>query len=158
MTSANYPHTAPPLLLDAMLGTLARRLRWLGYDAEYRADLPDEEMIRLAQENGRLLVTCDHALAQRCKALHLTATNLQTQVQQVIAAIGPANHPPRCTVCNGELVEISPQEASALVPPYVAQTQKHFVRCRRCGRVYWQGTHWPGLQRWRDESEGAGKA
>ena len=26
---------APALLVDAMLGNLARRLRWLGYDTEY---------------------------------------------------------------------------------------------------------------------------
>jgi len=56
---------APPLLIDAMLGTLARRLRWLGYDAEYRSDLPDDEMIRIAKEQGRLLVTRDRELAGR---------------------------------------------------------------------------------------------
>ncbi len=142
---------APALLIDAMLGTLARRLRWLGYDAEYRKDLPDQAMIRIAREENRLLVTRDKELAGRrgVRALYIPATELTEQVQQVIAAVGPSLHPPRCTVCNGELIAISSAEARPLVPPYVAQTQTEFVRCRRCGRVYWPGSHWPGLQRWR---------
>ena len=142
---------APALLIDAMLGTLARRLRWLGYDAEYRKDLPDQAMIHIAREENRLLVTRDKALAGRrgVRALYIPATELTEQVQQVIAAVGPSLHPPRCTVCNGELIAISSAEATPLVPPYVAQTQTEFVRCRRCGRVYWPGSHWPGLQRWR---------
>jgi uncharacterized protein with PIN domain len=143
---------APRLLIDAMLGDLARRLRWLGYDAEYRNDLPDEEMIRIAREDQRLLVTRDRELAGRrgVRALYLAATDLDEQVRQVVEAVGPALHPSRCTVCNGELVSIPPEEAAALVPPYVAQTQTEFMRCKRCGRVYWPGSHWPGLQRWRD--------
>ncbi len=143
---------APRLLIDAMLGDLARRLRWLGYDADYRNDLPDEEMIRIARETNRLLVTRDRELAgrRRVRALYLAATDIDEQVRQVVEAVGPSLHPPRCTVCNGELVPISPEEAAALVPPYVAQTQNDFVRCTDCGRVYWPGSHWSGLQRWRD--------
>ena len=142
---------APKLLVDAMLGSLARRLRWLGYDAAYRNDLPDKEMIRIAREEDRLLVTRDRELAGRrgVKALYIAATTVEDQVRAVAEAIGPSLHPPRCTVCNGELVSISMEEARPQVPPYVAQTQTEFVRCNRCGRVYWPGTHWPGLQRWR---------
>ena len=148
---------APRLLIDAMLGDLARRLRWLGYDADYRNDLPDETMIRIAREADRLLVTRDRELAGRrgVRALYIRATELEEQVRQVAEAVGPSLHPPRCTVCNGELVAISVEEAAKLVPPYVARTQTEFVRCTGCGRVYWPGTHWPGLQRWRQALSGA---
>ncbi|NOZ50906.1 MAG: hypothetical protein GXP37_12825 [Chloroflexi bacterium] len=141
----------PALLVDAMLGTLARRLRWLGYDAEYRADLPDDVMMRLARSSGRLLVTRDRDLARRCRhhCLYVAATELSAQLQAVMEALGPSGQPRRCTVCNGELETITPAQAAALVPPYVAQTQTRFGRCRRCRRLYWRGTHWPGLQRWR---------
>ncbi len=141
---------APKLLVDAMLGSLARRLRWLGYDAAYRNDLPDEVMIRIAREENRLLVTRDRQLAGRrgVRALYIAAADLDSQVREVVEALGPSLHPPRCTVCNGELIPISVEEATPLVPPYVAQTQTDFARCAQCGRVYWPGTHWPGLQRW----------
>ena len=143
---------APKLLVDAMLGSLARRLRWLGYDAAYRNNLPDDEMIRIAQAEGRLLVTRDRALAGRrgVRALFVSAPSVEDQVHEVVEAIGPSLHPPRCTVCNGELIPLTVEEAAPLVPPYVAQTQTEFVRCAQCGRVYWPGTHWPGLQRWRE--------
>lgn len=143
---------APKLLVDAMLGSLARRLRWLGYDAEYRRDLPDEEMIRIAQAEDRLLVTRDRALAGRrgVRALLIHGLQVEDQVAEVVEALGPSLHPPRCTVCNGELVAITVEEARPLVPPYVAETQQTFMRCQRCGRVYWPGTHWPGLKRWEE--------
>ena len=69
---------APALLIDAMFGDLSRRLRWLGYDAEYRNDLPDEEMMRIARDEERLLVTRDRALAGRrgVQALYVAATDL----------------------------------------------------------------------------------
>ena len=142
---------APRLLIDAMLGDLARRLRWLGYDAEYRNDLPDDEMIRIARAEDRLLVTRDRELARRrgVRALYLSTTDLDEQVRQVTTDVGPSLHPPRCIVCNGELVAMTVEEATPLVPPYVAQTQTEFMRCTRCGRVYWPGTHLRGLKRWR---------
>lgn len=146
---------APALLIDAMLGSLSRRLRWLGYDAEYRNDLPDEEMMRIAQEEGRLLVTRDRALAGRrgVRALFVAATDLDAQVQTVVAALGPSPGPTRCTVCNGALEPLSPDQAAPLVPPYVARTQTNFMRCTRCQRVYWPGTHWRGLQGWSDHQK-----
>lgn len=146
---------APPLLIDAMLGTLARRLRWLGYDAEYRRDLPDDEMMRIAQQEGRVLVTRDRNLAGRrawagsLGSFYLASDDLEEQVKAIAAVFGPPSGPSRCTVCNGDLLSLDPAEAASLVPAYVAATQTQFVRCQRCGRVYWPGTHWSGLQNWR---------
>lgn len=144
---------APRLLVDAMLGNLARRLRWLGYDTAFLRDFPDEAMMRIAGEEDRLLVTRDRALAGRrgVRALYVSAQNVADQVHEVTEAIGPSFHPPRCTVCNGVLVAISVEEATSLVPAYVAQTQTRFMRCTQCGRVYWPGSHWPGLQQWRED-------
>jgi uncharacterized protein with PIN domain len=141
---------APALLVDAMLGNLSRRLRWLGYDAEYRNDLPDEEMMRIARDQKRLLITRDRALAGRrgVQALYVAATDLDEQIQAVVDALGPSPGPARCTVCNGGLEPLSPEQAAPLVPPYVARTQTDFRRCTRCQRVYWPGTHWQGLQAW----------
>ncbi len=134
-----------------MLGTLARRLRWLGYDAEYRRDLPDETMMQIARDEDRLLVTRDRSMAGRrgLRSLYLPSAELGEQIEAVQAAIGLPPGPPRCTVCNGDLEPLGHAEASMLVPPYVAATQTEFARCLRCHRVYWPGTHWPGLQSWR---------
>jgi hypothetical protein len=48
--------------------------------------------------------------------------------------------------CNVPLAEIPPEEAAEHVPPYVARTQEEFRRCPKCGKVYWPGSHWEGIQ------------
>ena len=48
----------------------------------------------------------------------------------------------RCAECNIVLESVSKENVREQVPPYVFQTQTRFLRCRRCGKVYWRGTHW----------------
>lgn len=140
---------APRLLADAMLGKLARWLRILGYDTLY---MPDDD-VRIAQRaraEGRIVLTRDHGLAQRrgLRTLLIDAQDLETQVAEVIAALGrPADAAPRCMLCNGKLRRIPVEVARSFVPAYVAQTQTLFHRCAECGKIYWQGTHWQGIER-----------
>ncbi len=53
---------------------------------------------------------------------------------------------PRCMECNGILEPLTWEAAAAVVPPYVAQTQREFHQCSECGRIYWKGTHWDGIK------------
>ncbi|MCI4369560.1 MAG: Mut7-C RNAse domain-containing protein, partial [Thermoplasmata archaeon] len=52
-------------LADEMLGRLARYLRFLGGDVRYARDVSDDEILRLAQDDGRTLLTRDRQLAAR---------------------------------------------------------------------------------------------
>lgn len=138
----------PRLLVDAMLGSLAKRLRWLGYDTVYWRDGSDETLMAQAQAEGRLIVTRDHALARRrgVAALLVESESLPEQLAEVRAALPvPAQPFTRCGECNGLLEMLDRETARMLVPPYVWQTQEAFWRCPDCGRVYWKGTHWPSL-------------
>jgi uncharacterized protein with PIN domain len=141
---------APRLLVDAMLGRLARWLRLMGYDAAYWRDGSDEALIAAAQAEDRLIVTRDHALAGRrgVRALLIAAEGLDEQIAEARLALGGAPVPfTRCSACGGELTDLPSEAAHDLVPLYVWQTQTQFSRCVLCGRVYWRGTHWPALQR-----------
>jgi len=141
---------APRLLVDAMLGRLARWLRLMGYDAAYWRDGSDEALIAAARAEDRLIVTRDHMLAGRrgVRAVLIAAESLDEQIAEARAALGGAPAPfSRCSACGGELADLPHAAAHDLVPPYVWQTQRQFSRCILCGRVYWQGTHWPALQR-----------
>jgi len=150
----------PALLVDAMLGTLARWLRLAGYDAEFWREGSDEQLIAAAQAQGRLILTKDHPLAGRrgVRALLISADDLDEQIaeaRRALAALGPAPEPwTRCGHCNGILVDLARTDAEHLVPPYVWHTQTTFRRCARCGRVYWRGTHWPAVERRLDRDEG----
>lgn len=149
---------APKLLVDAMLGRLAKWLRLLGYDAEYWRDGSDEALIARAQAEGRLIITRDHGLAGRrgVQALLVHAEGLDGQIAEVREALGDTARPfTRCPECNGSLVPLSRADAQDLVPPYVWHTQHEFRRCTGCGRVYWKGTHWPALQNRLASEEGS---
>jgi uncharacterized protein len=143
---------APSLLIDAMLGKLARWLRLAGYDAEFWREGSDEQLMAAAREQGRLILTKDRALAGRrgVRAVLLQADDLDAQIREARTSLeqrGPAPEPfTRCAECNGILAELSHADAEPLVPPYVWHTQHEFRRCSRCGRVYWKGTHWPAVQ------------
>ncbi|MEK6531211.1 MAG: Mut7-C RNAse domain-containing protein, partial [Deltaproteobacteria bacterium] len=51
--------------VDAMLGSLARWLRTIGYDVRYEKDIGDSELVRKALLEGRVVVTKDKLLALR---------------------------------------------------------------------------------------------
>lgn len=131
-----------------MLGSLAKRLRWLGYDTIYWRAGSDEALMARARIDDRLIVTRDHALARRrgVAALLIESESLAEQLAEVRAALPIPPQPfARCGECNGLLQTLDRDAARALVPPYVWQTQDAFWRCTGCGRIYWKGTHWPGL-------------
>jgi hypothetical protein len=139
--------------VDTMLGKLARWLRALGYDAAYDPGCEDASLLRLAREEGRVLLTRDTRLLLRRdlpQALFVRSDRLEEQVAQVRRELGPEAERDspfsRCLECNGELVEAPPEEVRDLVPPYVYSTQKQFARCAGCGRIYWKGTHFPRIQ------------
>ena len=137
----------PIFLVDAMLGTLARWLRILGYDAEYAGDAPDREIVRRSRAEGRIILTRDRELAfhrKGVRTIFIQSEDLGAQWRQLRDDLGLSYDVTgsRCPECNVPLEPLSREEAKPLVPPYVYETQKEFKRCPRCGRVYWRATHW----------------
>jgi len=136
-----------------MLGRLARWLRLMGYDTAYWRDGADSALIRQAGAEGRLIVTSDRQLAGRrgIHAVLITSESLDEQMAEakaVLRSVAPGRPEPfsRCPECNAKLEELSGEAARDLVPPYVWHTQSQFRRCASCGRVYWKGSHWPGMR------------
>ena len=136
---------------DSMLGRLAKWLRVLGYDTAYSNTMNDDELACLAQQEDRVLLTRDNGLARRkgIRALLVKSDYVEEQVWQVMQELGlrPGEGALlRCLVCNEPLEEVEKAALEGIVPPYVFQTQDHFRRCPRCGRLYWRGTHWRRMQ------------
>ncbi|NPV07162.1 MAG: hypothetical protein HPY83_04255 [Anaerolineae bacterium] len=150
--------TPPRFIADAMLGRLARWLRFAGYDTVYDTSLDDGELARLARETGRVLLTRDRELAGRrgITAYLVSSEQIQEQVAEVLRAFGKTGpvSPPRCAVCNGLLADAERESVQGKVPPHVWSDQAAFRVCRGCGRVYWGGTHWEGIRRGLEEARG----
>jgi len=130
---------------DGMLGTLAKWLRILGEDTLFFRDAEDRDLLRVAREEGRVLLTRDRPLAASGPHVHLVrGEHLEEQLREVARAFeirpGEAGFT-RCSVCNLPLEPMEAEEARKRVPPYVARTQSRFLHCTGCDRVYWAATH-----------------
>jgi uncharacterized protein with PIN domain len=128
-----------------MLGTLAKWLRILGEDTLFLRDADDAELLRIAREEGRVLLTRDRPLAASdpCACL-VRGERLEEQLREVAATFGlePGGAGfTRCSLCNLPLEPIPAEEARRRVPPFVARTQSRFLRCGGCDRIYWAATH-----------------
>jgi uncharacterized protein with PIN domain len=138
-------------LVDHMLGRLVTWLRLLGCDTLYTGAMEDAQIARLAQQQGRIVLTRDRELARRRNILSILvdSEHVDEQLAQVVRQchLSTAAASPRCAVCNGQLADMPREQAEGQVPPYVYQTQQRFLTCGTCGRIYWQGTHWEGMKR-----------
>lgn len=133
-----------------MLGTLAKWLRILGYDAAYDPALDDYQLRRLARAEDRVLLTRDEALARQrgVRTLLIESQVLEEQLRQVQSELDFEAAPSfsRCPVCNEVLAPLSREAARARVPAYVARAHDRFRLCPGCGRVYWRGSHWQQME------------
>lgn len=133
------------ILCDHMLGSLARWLRFMGYDAAYPDPITDRELIEVARRDGRILLTRDKELAARLpEAVRIQSDVLDEQIREVAAVLPLRLVDPlsRCSLCNVFLVAVSRDDISDAVPEGVRARHEEFWRCPSCRRVYWQGTHW----------------
>jgi hypothetical protein len=142
--------TEPRFLLDGMLGSLARWLRILGYDAHYR-DLPDRDLLFLLTGNERVLLTRDRQLAARAgeRGTYLGETGLDAQLAFVVSRfhLELDRSPSRCTACNGRLRPVDRGSVQREVEEGTWNGHREFWRCEDCGKVYWQGAHWKNIRK-----------
>ena len=133
------------LLCDHMLGSLARWLRFMGYDTAYPEPGPDRALVERVRLENRILLTRDKELAGRVAgAIQIHSDNLEEQIREVATALPLRLVDPlsRCSLCNELLVPAPLEEVNDLVPEGVRSRHQLFWRCPSCRRVYWQGTHW----------------
>jgi uncharacterized protein with PIN domain len=142
-----------------MLGRLARWLRVLGYDAAYDASLADPALVRLAEAEGRVLLTRDRHLLRElrpARAIEVRRDAPLEQLRDVVAELALAPPPElftRCLVCNALLPAAMPDdEAARAVPPGARGLPGPVRRCARCGRVYWAGSHVRRMRRALEEA------
>lgn len=155
----------PRFAADEMLGSLARWLRIMGYDTTYQKDMADEEILRHAREEGRVLLSRDRELVGRAgeSGMYVESDDPTAQLRQVFSAFSLTadERLTRCTVCNGDLETVDVSEVRDSVPPGVLENNDEFFRCVRCHKIYWKGTHWNRIMRTleglSDEGTGSGR-
>ncbi len=148
----------PPLngkirfVLDTHLGRLASYLRMMGFDTLYRNDYPDDELARISDSEGRLLLTRDIGLLKRTLVKYgrfVRETNPRLQVVEILRRYDlPASVVPfrRCLKCNGLLHSVAKESILDRLPADTASYYDEFHQCLDCRQIYWKGPHYEQMQ------------
>jgi len=135
-------------LVDCMLGKLVKKLRMVGCDTVYYRGKDLHELIQLARQQERVILTRNTRLTSKMTetfVIRITEDNPALQLEQLlhqgIIALNEERLFSRCLLCNSRLDEVTREEAEGKVPDYIYQHHKEFYRCPQCHRLYWPGTH-----------------
>jgi uncharacterized protein len=139
-------------VLDVHLGTLARSLRMLGFNAVYGNHLRDKQITELAHAEQRIVLTRDvNLLKQKAIPVGYWLRSQQTEEQlgevirrfRLLNRIRPFS---RCIVCNGLIAAIDKEAVQDQLPPKTKLYFQEFFRCQNCKRVYWKGSHYERME------------
>ncbi|PLX34115.1 MAG: twitching motility protein PilT [Clostridiales bacterium] len=146
------PLRATSFAIDVHLGKLAKYLRLMGFDADYVNDRDDDEILRISNAEGRIILTCDRQMLKRCEVVRgmlINSRKPQEQLAEVLerldikAAAKPFS---RCMQCNGSIEEITDEtefdQAFGELPQRVKTWCKELYICRACGKLYWKGSNY----------------
>lgn len=141
---------------DRMLGTLTKYLRFMGYDTTSANSMhagnrkEDTDLLRIAQDEYRLLLTKDAELARRGSgySILMESDDVMDQVQQLIDlhVVRRRITMSRCSICNTPLREANTCEIEKT--DYAPKDWRNltFFWCQNCRKLYWNGTHGKQLE------------
>ncbi len=135
---------AEVFVADAMLGRLAKWMRFLGCDVLYFRDIDDRDLVRIARSQCRVLLTRDRRLPVDFKVRYLLVNSerLDEQLMEVLSEFPPPGGASRrCMRCNIPLEPVDKQGVKDFVPEYIYMHHDLFMRCPGCNRIYWEGSH-----------------
>lgn len=155
-----FPHApgaapfAEPLafVADAHMGGLARMLRMLGFDTVYDNALDDPEIVTIASDERRVVLTRDRELLKRSEVMRgcfVHALKPESQLREVARRYGIAQHMrpfALCLHCNLPLEPAPPDAVAEHVPERIREHYHAFMQCPGCRRVYWEGSHWERMR------------
>lgn len=137
------------LLCDHMLGTLAKWLRFMGFDTGFVGPVSDRELKEIALSEGRVILTRDKELSgnKDVEALYVESGDIDDQLVHVLRGLNLEVEEPmsRCSACNGLIEKIGRGEAEGNVPDDILTDRDVFWRCTECEKHYWRGSHWGGI-------------
>ena len=143
----------PRFLCDEMLGHLCRYLRAAGYDTLFdTSGLPDRDLLKRCQEEGRYFLTRDPLIIEHKAALGIAFILPNAELEQLAAITGAHFHLDwlghaftRCMEDN-TLLLAADEAALQRIPLDARRAGETFSYCPSCLRVYWQGSHYKRMR------------
>ena len=147
--------------VDAMLGNIAKKMRLMGYDSSYFADIEDNELIKLAKNDKRIIISRDEELINKAQKNGLECIFLKNneEIEQFREIVGKLNlkniqingDKARCPICNSKTSPINKKNIQDKIPLKVLENNEKFWKCENCEQVFWEGTHIKNLQKFVEE-------
>lgn len=135
-------------ITDVNLGKLAKWMRLLGYDTVFYHGNADRDFLKRAVQEGRVALTRKKTMAGRLPSGNLViihSDNVLDQLRELMETLSFVPDPARmfsiCARCNADLIEVSKDEISGMVPDYIFASHTEFHMCPHCKGVFWPGTH-----------------
>ena len=148
----NRPLRRLRFVLDVHLGKLAHHLRMLGFDTLYRNDFTGDDLVRIAKDEDRILLSRSRMLidAKEIEAGYCVKSgDPREQLIEVLQRfdLWRSAHPfRRCLSCNTILLSTRKDDVIARLPEKVAGVYDEFTACPSCGSIYWKGTHFENMR------------
>jgi uncharacterized protein len=152
-----HPLRVTRFVADSHLGGLAHLLRMSGFDTLYDNGYHDDEVERLAADEGRIVLSRDRELLKRRGITHgcyLHTLRPPQQLRELFERLDLARSArpfTLCLACNAPLRAISKEEVLERLPERVRERFERFSTCDVCRRVFWEGSHWRRMRALLDE-------
>ncbi|MEM2974829.1 MAG: Mut7-C RNAse domain-containing protein [Candidatus Bathyarchaeia archaeon] len=147
---------------DGMLGKLTRWLRMLGHDVEYANNINDQELIRIAKEEKRILLTSDLQLYQQATTRNVEAflvegknevERLSNIAKRFSIKLEIDISLAYCSKCNGKIEPVAKESLIGKIPKNTFTYYNEFWKCQKCGQIYWRGAHWKRISKTLEEAK-----
>ena len=152
-TTQKQPLRITRFIVDAHLGKLAKYLRMLGFDTLYKNDYGDMEIVEIAKEKERIILSRDKLLLKSPRVNHgyyVRATEKRNQLIEVVEKFdlySQFKSFTRCMTCNTVLLLKSKETIRNLIDPDIHRCFNEFFFCPLCNKVFWKGSHFERMER-----------
>lgn len=143
--------SSPIFFVDAMLGNIAKKLRVMGFDCMYDANIDDRELIRVAKRDNRIIISRDFDLVQKSSNFGIKSIFLENkgefeQLSQIISKLNLKKieingNNARCPKCNSKTEFIKKELVPNKLPSRVLDQNEEFWICKNCDKIFWEGSH-----------------
>ena len=134
----------------------------MGYDVEYLRGIDDDILLALAKTEKRVLLTRDLELYRRATAKGIDAFYVEGKTEaKRLAALSKRFElvleidlrSSRCPRCNSPIQAVPKADIAGKVEQNTFAHYDEFWECPKCGKVYWQGAHWPKIRETLEEAK-----
>jgi hypothetical protein len=134
----------------------------LGHNVKYSNSMDDSQLLVLAKNEHRTLLTRDFELYQRAVARGFDAFYVEGGTEEERLAEVARRYGirleidmsvSRCPKCNTTVRQISKEEVRGRVEESTFRYYDGFWECPKCRQVYWRGAHWTRIRKTLEAAE-----